>query len=316
MNKQIFASEIVARVWKLARFLIIVGLSFILLYPILYMVSMAFRSADQVADPSVIWIPKTYTLSNFIDAVKYLDYNASFHTSMTVSLSSSILSLISCSLAGYGLARFKFSGKEIWFTFVILTLIVPAQAVTIPMYLQYQNFSIPIISPILNIFFGVDMPSWLTVNLIDTWFVFWLPAMFGCGIRAGLYIFIFRQFFRSIPHELEEAAQVDGAGYFKTFYRIMIPNAGSAYLTVFIFSLVWYWNDTFYSKVFISRKMTMAKALSGLSNAIQAGIGVDEYRSSPIKLAGCLLFIAPLMIMYLFLQNYFVESVERTGIVG
>ncbi|MBQ2387454.1 MAG: carbohydrate ABC transporter permease, partial [Clostridia bacterium] len=85
---------------------------------------------------------------------------------------------------------------------------------------------------------------------------------------------------------------------------------------VFIFSLVWYWNDTFYSNVFISRKMTMAKALSGLSSAIQAGIGVDEYRSSPIKLAGCLLFIAPLMIMYLFLQNYFVESVERTGIVG
>lgn len=316
MNKQIFTSEIVARVWKLARFLIIVGLSFILLYPILYMISMSFRSADQVADPSVIWIPKTYTMSNFIDAVKYLDYNASFHTSMTVSLTSSILSLISCSLAGYGLARFKFRGKEIWFTFVILTLIVPAQAVTIPMYLQYQNFSIPIISPILNIFFGVNMPSWLTVDLIDTWFVFWLPAMFGCGIRAGLYIFIFRQFFRSIPHELEEAAQVDGAGYFKTFYRIMIPNAGSAYLTVFIFSLVWYWNDTFYSNVFISRKMTMAKALSGLSSAIQAGIGVDEYRSSPIKLAGCLLFIAPLMIMYLFLQNYFVESVERTGIVG
>ncbi|MBQ5902195.1 MAG: carbohydrate ABC transporter permease, partial [Clostridia bacterium] len=72
MNKQIFTSEIVARVWKLARFLIIVGLSFILLYPILYMISMSFRSADQVADPSVIWIPKTYTLSNFIDAVKYL----------------------------------------------------------------------------------------------------------------------------------------------------------------------------------------------------------------------------------------------------
>ena len=150
MNKQIFASELMARVWKLARFLIIVGLSFILLYPILYMISMSVRSADQVADPSVIWIPKTYTLENFVSAVKYMEYDTSFHTSMTVSLTSSILCLISCSLAGYGLARFKFRGKEVWFTFVIMTLIVPAQAVTIPMYLQYQNFSIPIISPIMN----------------------------------------------------------------------------------------------------------------------------------------------------------------------
>lgn len=316
MNKRIFATELTAKFWKLARFLIIVGLSFVLLYPILYMISMSVRSADQVADPSVIWIPKTYTLENFVAAVNYMDYSSSFHTSMTVSLTSSLLSLISCSLAGYGLARFKFRGKEVWFTCVILTLIVPAQAVTIPMYLQYQNFSIPIISPILNIFFDIQMPSWLTVNLIDSWFVFWLPAMFGCGIRAGLYIYIFRQFFRSIPLELEEAAQVDGAGYFKTFYRIMIPNAGSAYLTVFIFSVVWYWNDTFYSNVFISRKMTMAKALSGIGEKIKAGIGVDEYQSAPIKLAGCILFIAPLMIMYLFLQNYFVESVERTGIVG
>ncbi len=316
MNKQIFVSEIVARIWKIARFLIIVGLSFILLYPILYMISMSVRTPDQVADPSVIWIPKTYSIDNFVEAVKYLDYNNSFQTSMIVSLTSSVLCLISCSLAGYGLARFKFRGKEIWFTFAIITLIVPAQAVTIPMYLQYQNFSIPIVSPILNIFFGIDMPSWLTVKLIDSWFVFWLPAMFGCGIRAGLYIYIFRQFFRSIPTELEEAAQVDGSGYFKTFYRIMIPNAGSAFLTVFIFSVVWYWNDTFYSNVFISRKMTLAKALSNLSQSIKAGIGINEYQSSPIKMAGCLLFIAPLMIMYLFLQNYFVESVERTGIVG
>lgn len=316
MNKQIFITELTAKFWKLARFLIIVGLSFVLVYPILYMVSMSLRTADQVADPSVIWIPKYYTLSNFVDAVKFMNYSDSFHTSMTVTLTSSILSLISCSMAGYGFARFKFRSKGIWFTFVLLTLIVPAQAVTIPLYLQYQEFSIPIITPILNIFFNIEMPSWLTVSLIDSWLVFWLPAMFGCGIRAGLYIYIFRQFFRSIPHELEEAAQVDGAGYFKTFYRIMIPNAGSAYLTVFIFSLVWYWNDTFYSSVFISRKMTMAKALSSIGQAINAAYGTDSYIKSPITMAGCVLFIAPLMIMYLFLQNYFVQSVERTGIVG
>ena len=316
MNKQIFITDLTGKLWKLARFLIIVGLSFVLIYPILYMVSMSLRTADQVADPSVIWIPKYYTLSNFVDAVKFMNYSDSFHTSMTVTLTSSILPLISCSMAGYGFARFKFRSKGIWFTFVLLTLIVPAQAVTIPLYLQYQEFSIPIISPILNIFFNVQMPSWLTVSLIDSWLVFWLPAMFGCGIRAGLYIYIFRQFFRSIPHELEEAAQVDGAGYFKTFYRIMIPNAGSAYLTVFIFSLVWYWNDTFYSSVFISRKMTMAKALSSIGQAISAAYGTDSYIKSPITMAGCVLFIAPLMIMYLFLQNYFVQSVERTGIVG
>jgi multiple sugar transport system permease protein len=314
MNQRIFFTEIGSKIWKLVRFIILLGLSYVLLYPILYMLTMAVRPLDQVMDPSVIWIPKAYTTSNFEAAINGMSYWKSMGTTLIVSLVSSVLSLVSCSMVGYGFARFKFKSSGLWFTFVLLTLIVPAQAITIPMYLQYQEFSIPIISPILKFVFGISMPDFMTVNMIDSWFVFWAPAVLGVGIRAGLYIYIFRQFFRNIPTELEEAAVVDGAGYFKTFYRIMVPNAGGAYLTVFLFSVVWYWNDTFNSNIFMSRKKTLAKALSGLRSAL--GGGNNEYDLGPKVQAGCLLFIAPLLLMYIFLQKYFVQSVERTGIVG
>lgn len=182
------------------------------------------------------------------------------------------------------------------------------------MYFQYREFSIPIIGPILTNVFGIKMPDFLTVNMIDSWFVFWLPALLATGLRSGLYVYIFRQFYRNIPVEIEEAALVDGAGYFKTFYRIMVPNASGSFLTVFLFSIVWYWNDTFYSSNFITRKRTLAKALSNLRGDL--GGGNDYYSLSPKVMAGALLFVTPMLLIYIVLQRYFVQSVERTGIVG
>lgn len=314
MNQKIIATEIGNIIWKIVRFVILLGLSYILVYPVLYMISMAVRPTSQVMDPSVTWIPKSFTLDQFKTAIDTMNYFSAMTTTVTMGLVSTVLQLISCSMVGYGFARFKFKSSGFWFTLVMLTLIVPASAITIPLYFQYRTFSIPIISPILDIFFNIKMPDFLTVNMIDSWFVFWLPALLATGLRSGLYVYIFRQFYRNIPVEIEEAALVDGAGYFKTFYRIMVPNASGSFLTVFLFSIVWYWNDTFYSSNFITRKRTLAKALSNLRGDL--GGGNDNYNLSPKIMAGALLFVAPMLIMYIFLQRYFVQSVERTGIVG
>jgi multiple sugar transport system permease protein len=314
MNQKIIATEIGNIIWKIVRFVILLGLSYILVYPVLYMISMAVRPTSQVMDPSVTWIPKSFTLDQFKTAIDTMNYFSAMTTTVTMGLVSTVLQLISCSMVGYGFARFKFKSSGFWFTLVMLTLIVPASAITIPLYFQYRSFSIPIISPILDIFFNIKMPDFLTVNMIDSWFVFWLPALLATGLRSGLYVYIFRQFYRNIPVEIEEAALVDGAGYFKTFYRIMVPNASGSFLTVFLFSIVWYWNDTFYSSNFITRKRTLAKALSNLRGDL--GGGNDNYNLSPKIMAGALLFVAPMLIMYIFLQRYFVQSVERTGIVG
>ena len=290
------------------------GLSYILVYPVLYMVSMAVRPASQVMDPSITWIPKSFTVEQFATALETMDYFGAMTTTTVMGLVSTVLQLISCSMVGYGFARFKFKSSGLWFTLVMLTLIVPASAITIPMYFQYREFSIPIIGPILTNVFGIKMPDFLTVNMIDSWFVFWLPALLATGLRSGLYVYIFRQFYRNIPVEIEEAALVDGAGYFKTFYRIMVPNASGSFLTVFLFSIVWYWNDTFYSSNFITRKRTLAKALSNLRGDL--GGGNDYYSLSPKVMAGALLFVTPMLLIYIVLQRYFVQSVERTGIVG
>ncbi len=314
MNQRIIATEIGNIIWKIVRFVILIGLSYILVYPVLYMISMAVRPASQVMDPSITWIPKTFTAEQFKTALETMDYFGALTTTTVMGLVSTVLQLISCSMVGYGFARFKFKTSGLWFTLVMLTLIVPASAITIPMYFQYREFTIPIIGPILTNVFGVEMPEFLTVNMIDSWFVFWLPALLATGLRSGLYVYIFRQFYRNIPVEIEEAALVDGAGFFKTFYRIMVPNASGSFLTVFLFSIVWYWNDTFYSSNFITRKRTLAKALSNLRSDL--GGGNDYYSLSPKVMAGALLFVTPMLLIYIVLQRYFVQSVERTGIVG
>ncbi len=314
MNQKIIATEIGNIIWKIVRFVILIGLSYILVYPVLYLVSMAVRPASQVMDPSITWIPKTFTIEQFKAATEAMDYFSAMTTTTIIGLVSTVLQLVSCSMVGYGFARFKFKSSGFWFTLVMLTLIVPASAITIPMYFQYREFSIPIIGPILSNVFNIDMPAFLTVDMIDSWFVFWLPALLATGLRSGLYVYIFRQFYRNIPVEIEEAALVDGAGFFKTFYRIMVPNASGSFLTVFLFSIVWYWNDTFYSSNFIRDKRTLAKALTNLKAEISQG--QDVYAVSPQVMAGALLFVVPMLLMYVVLQRFFVQSVERTGIVG
>lgn len=315
MNNKILFTKLSGILWKIVRFLIILGLSYVLLYPVFYMVSMAIRPVSQAMDPSVVWIPKEVTLGNFQEAWVGLNYFESFGTSMMVSLVSSVLQLISCSLVGYGFARYKFKGSGLIFVLVLVTLIIPPDLITIPLRFLYQEFSIPIISPILDLFYRQPMPDYLTVNLMDSWFVFWLPALVATGIRSGLYIFIFRQFFIASPKEIEEAAMVDGASHFKTFYSVMAPNASGAYLTVFLFSIVWYWNDTYFTNHFINNKLTMAKSLFAYKGALSAQTQ-DYFYITPRIMSAALLFILPMLIMYAILQKYFVESIDRSGLVG
>jgi multiple sugar transport system permease protein len=140
------------------------------------------------------------------------------------------------------------------------------------------------------------------------------------GLRAGLYIFIFRQFFAGISKELEEAASIDGCGPIRTFYQIMIPLAVPAFVTVLLFSIIWYWNDYFSASIYfvdeIKPLTVMLKNLNGI--LISSGLvgGSNPLNSRMFIQAGALITIAPLLILYLFTQKFFTESIERTGIVG
>ncbi len=289
--------------WKIGRFVLLLSLSFVLLYPVLYMLSNAFKPYEQTYDPAVIWIPKSLTLENIRDAVTVLDLGVALGNTLLTAVLTACIQVGSCLLVGYGFARFHFPGNKVLFPLVLLTMIVPQQAISTALYSTFRFF------------LGGAF------NLIDTPWVFWLPATLGMGLRSGLYIFVYRQFFGSMPHELEEAAVIDGASPFKTFLRVMLPNAGTVVLTVLLFAIVWNWNDYYTPAMYMKNHLTLATALSMFQQNLQTlshigGNHTDAALTATRIQAASLLCIAPLLVLYAFTQKFFVESVERTGLTG
>lgn len=300
---------------KLIRTIFLFCMCFVVLYPLIYMVSISFRMPSDLYDPTVIWIPKNWTLSNYTEVIETMEYFSTFLSTLLMTTVSTVLSVSTCAIVGYGFARFQFPGKNLLFGLVIFTIIVPAQSISIPLYIQFKDFDFLWLGQIGRLFTGEAF----TISLLDSPLVLYLPALFGVGIRSGLFIYIFRQFFRGMPKELEEAAYIDGCGTIQTFLRIMLTNAGAAILSCSLFAFVWYWNDYFYTGMFFSNPSTLTTMLSSLSDMLRSA-GKDFYSNPYIIVTqmqtGCLLTILPLIILYVFLQRHFTESIDRTGIVG
>lgn len=298
--------------WSFVRFTLIAGLSFVILYPILQKVSTAFKDKKDLYSPVVVWIPENFTLSNFLDAIRIMDYWETLFNTFALSATTTILTAASCALAGYGFARLKFKGNGILFAGVILTILVPPTTILIPIYLNLKDFTLLGLIPLF---------TGKSANLLNSYWPFILTSLTANSLKAGLYIFIFRQFFRGIPKEVEEAAYIDGASVGKTFTRIMLPNAVPAIITTMLFSFVWQWNDSFYTTTYLTSSKVMSTQLSSLPYNLSILLGGDPSKADPFYLSmvqdtGILLAILPLIVIYLFVQRYFVESIERTGIVG
>ena len=291
------------------RYFFLISLSYVIIFQLAYMISYAFRPEAEMTDPSVVWIPKNFTLENFKQSVEILKYVQSFLNTITVQVLSGLIEVLTCAVAAYGFARFKFKGQNIMFMMVLLTILVPPQMTAIPMNLNYSHFDILGILNLVGKAIGRDIRP----NLLDSGFVFWLPSIFGAGLRSGLCIFIYRQFFKSLPRELEEAAYLDGAGALKTFFKVIIPSSGVAVLTVTIFSVVWHWNDYYLSVLFLNDKYPLSVQLKQISNSAN-GMGITINRG--ILMSACLLFIIPVLLMYTILQRRFIQSIDRVGIVG
>lgn len=308
--RYLFWHRIAGYVWPFFRAIIIFGLSFVILYPILYMISTSIRPQAEMNDPSIMWIPKTIRLENFVEVWKATNYPSTLWNTLVLNVVSSVLQVGTCALTGYGFARFKFKGKNFFFALVLLQIIVPVQIILIPQYSQFRYFDI---FGLFNALMGDSL------NLVGTNFAMYIPALMCNGIRAGLFIYLFRQFFRGLPKELEDAAYLDGCGPFKTFISVMIPNAASSFLTVFIFSIVWYWNDYYVSSMYFNDPNTIALKVNNITNIIsmyldnQVGIATDYVVWME---AACLLAITPIVIMYIFLQKYFTEGIARAGLAN
>lgn len=272
-------------------------------------------TVEELYDQSVKWIARTPTLSNYRQCWVYMKYPQALFNTFSLTMVVSILQLASCTFIGYGLARFRWAGSGLLLGLAVFTLIVPPQMIRIPLYLNFRFFDL----------FGILKGN--PINIVGTYWPFILTAITGSGFRNGLYIYIMRQIFRGMPKELEEAAYVDGGGLITTFFRVMLPSAVSGLVVVFLFSFVWQWNDYFYTTMFMSGQNFLPQALEQVASlaskairgtdaiAVTSGLVEDNF-NTVINNTGMIMVITPLLVIYLLMQNYFVESVERTGLVG
>ncbi|MCH5337648.1 MAG: carbohydrate ABC transporter permease [Acetatifactor sp.] len=289
---------------QIVVYALLICIGFIYLYPILYMISTSFMNRDDLLDSSIKWIPSTLFLSNYIDAARSMDFWASLGKGILIAGLPTLCNVAVCMVIGYGFASFNFKGKTILMGLLIFSYILPSQVTMIPTYVLYNN-----------------------IKILGTIWAFILPALFGNGLNAPIFILIFYQFFKQVPKVLIEAAKIDGAGYFKSFVRIAVPSAAPAILTVFLFSFVWYWNESYLTELYVRGLTThsdwtnlviqLKNFASNYNDTRATGTGtMATDLNETIRLAATMLSVLPLMIMYFFLQRYFVESIDRTGITG
>ena len=293
-------------IWKLMRFVLLVGLSFMILYPVFVKFSASLKSTADMMDSTVVFIPKNPTLQNYKIVLNSVNYALTLLMTVLSCLVQSLLQLASCSLVAYGIARFKFKGHKLLFGMAVLTLIIPPQIILLPLYIRFHFFGITNIFQFSGIFSGVD--------LINTYWPFLLLSGTALGFKNGLYIYLLRQHFKNMPMALEEAAYIDGCGPFRTFLRIMLPGSVPMLVTVFLFSFVWQWNDTVYSGIFFPEIPTLANKLYGMVFTTM-GAGTT-LMSAVLESPKFFLLITPIVILYLFTQKLFVQSISRSGIVG
>ena len=290
-------------------YLILLSFGYIYFLPVLRMVVTTFMDPGDQVDPRVIWIPSRLVFDNIRVAFNSLRYVDGFYVSFMLSVVPALLQTASTAMTGYALARFNFPLKRFWIVMVLVFYVVPGQLLTVPRYLMFLEY-----------------------NFINKLTSIYLPAVLGQGLKSGIFVLIFYQFFHSYPKSIDEAAEVDGAGRLRIFSKIALPMAGPALVISIIFSVVWYWNETSQMILFFGNSMadkllfvpittmrTLPTRLLNFRNMmieLFAAEGATESLTDAYSLAGALLVILPMLILYLVMQRQFIESIERSGITG
>ena len=290
-------------VLKVFLYILLFDLVYTFLYPFLYMLVTSIKSPDDILDITVNWLPNSIHIKNYSLSWEILNYLSSFFNSFIVTFLATVGHVFSCAYVGYGFARFKFRGKGFAFTLLLLSIIIPIQTIIIPRYLM-----------------------WGSIGLSTSRVPLWLPTFFGYGLQGGLFIFIFRQFFLSLPKSLEEAASIDGCGPLGTFFRIAFPSSRSSLMVVLVLSIVWHWNDYYEPSIYIINQedyllpMMLPDLYRLMSGAVDlsadAGSGIANIFTEGVAMAATTLTVLPIFIVYMFLQKKFVQGVEKSGITG
>jgi len=321
-NKLKASNTWITAIVNLFRFILMLGVSFVILYPFFARIAGSFMTREDVIDSTVALIPKHFT----VDIYKYVIlengyFEAMLNTALLSLICAFIQTLVSC-LVGYGLAKFKFKGNKLLMMTVVLTMIIPHATLKLALIQHFKEFDF--LTVISWDYTGpIELILGKSPNLLNTFWPMVFLSVFGLAFKNGLYIYLMRQFFKGVPDELEESAYVDGSGTFRTFFQIILPLSIPMMITVFLFSFSWQWTDKFYTDLFFiagsdSKMLLLPDIYQQWPPSIQppeGAAGASLYQNVFHNTAG-LMIIFPLVIVYLFCQRYLVQGIERSGLVG
>ena len=301
------------------RFILMMGVSFVILYPFFARIAGSFMTKEDVVDSTISLIPKHFTLEIYSALIAENHYVEALLNTIFLSIACALIQTLVACLIGYGLAKFKFKGNGLVMILVVVTMIIPHSTLQLALMQHFNQFDF------FKLFaFGnkglIQLITGSALNLGNSFWPYIILSMFGLAFKNGLYIYMMRQFFKGVPDELEESAYVDGSGVFRTFFQIILPLAVPMMITIFLFSFSWQWTDEFYASTFFSGTTREIYLMPDVYKTIPPSLATNYagkvlYENVIQNTAG-IMIIAPLVVVYLFCQKYLVQGIERSGLVG
>ena len=319
--------------WIIFRLVLLVGISYVVLFPFISKIAGSFMSPEDFVDVTVRLIPKNFTLDIYNAVLFELDYWEAFFNTLLISLLCGLLQTFVCCLIGYGLAKFRFKGNKLIMLLVILTMIVPHQTLQLSMFMHFRYFDILGILSFLSggasvgfmpdsfneLLAGIQLfkLEGYSLSLTNTYWPMAILSVTGLAFKNGLYIFMLRQFFTGVPDALEESAYIDGSGVFRTFFTIILPLSIPMMVTVFLFSFCWQWMDDFYTELFFTTsKITLMPDIVEIPTSLKTDYAGQNMYYAAIRNTCGLCIIMPLVVLYSFGQNFLVQGIERSGLTA
>ena len=308
INKAAIKRKVTRFTTTLVLMILMFGLCFLILQPLLNKISVSFMEEMDLYDSTIVAVPKHFSVKNYAIAYKLMDYANSFMTTFAVAMAVAVLQVCSCLIVGYGFARYEFPLKKFWFAMLILMIVVPQQTYSSALQLWFRNFDV----------FGIfKLVTGKPLDLTGTVLPILMLAGTCTGLKCGLYVYLFRQYFRNVPKYIEEAAFLDGCGTLRTLFTIMLPDAIPLASSCFLFSFVWQWTDNYFTNLLLKSANLLPTRLTAIATSLISYMAPTRpsltYQNA-ISATGTILLLIPIIIVYLIAQKRFVRSLGSTAV--
>ena len=275
------------RMWRVFVLAILFVGAAVMLLPFLWLVSSSFKNEVQIFQFPPQWIPDPIRWQNYIEAWTKRPFMLYLRNTLFILILNEIAIIGSASLCGYGFARIDFPGRNLLFGILLATMMIPGVVLMVPTFVLFAR-----------------------LRWVDTFLPLVIPPFFGGG---AFFIFLFRQFFRSLPAELADAARIDGCNEFDIYWRIMLPLAKPAIATVAVFTFIGTWNDFMGPLLYLSKSPEKFTVALGLALFRSTMLGRTRW---DLLMAASTIMIIPVLIVFFLAQKYFVQGIATTGIKG